>query len=74
MSELDAVYDYQMTTEEARLRKRKRRLIIVAAIVLLLLLSSLVALASLDYPDLTIQSMSVERIDIPADTVYIDMY
>ena len=74
MSELDAVYDYHMSKEEARLRKRRPRLIIVAAIVLLLLLGSLVALASLDYPDLTIQSMSVERIDIPADTVYIDMY
>jgi hypothetical protein len=46
----------------------------VALVVILLLLVGLLALASLDYPELTIRSMSVDRIDIPSDTVYVGMY
>jgi hypothetical protein len=74
MSELDAVYDYHSSKEETRRRKRRRRLTIAAVIALVILFASVLAVASLDYPDLTIQSMSVEQIDIPADTVYIGMY
>jgi hypothetical protein len=46
----------------------------VALVVIMLLLVGLLAIASLDYPDLTIRSMSVERIDIASDTVYVGMY
>jgi hypothetical protein len=47
--------------------------VIAALVALLVLLAGLLAIASLDYPQLTIQSMSVERIDIPSDTVYLGM-
>jgi hypothetical protein len=48
--------------------------VVVALVVILLLLVSILAIASLDYPELTIRSMSVDRIDIPSDTVYVGMY
>lgn len=41
---------------------------------LLVLLVSVLAVASIDYPDLIIESMTVDRIDIPASTMYIAMY
>lgn len=65
---------YQVSLEDARRRTRRRRLVMVMAIVLLLLSGSLVAMASLDYPDLTVQSVNVDRIDIPTGTMYIGMY
>jgi hypothetical protein len=68
------MYDYQVSLEEARSRVRRRRLVIVLLVVVLILLGSLVAVASLDYPELTIQSMTVERIDIPSDTLFVGMY
>ena len=73
-SESDTVYNYQVSREETHSRQRRRRLVLVALVVLVVLLISLVAVASIDYPELTIQSMSVEAIDIPASTVYIGMY
>jgi hypothetical protein len=67
------VYDFQTTKEEMLRRKRRRRLIIASAIAVIVLFASVLAVASLDYPELSIQSMSVDRIDIPADTLYIGM-
>jgi hypothetical protein len=67
------VYVYKETKEETRRRTRKRRLILVGMVVLAMLGASLLAMASLEYPELTIQSMSVDRIDIPSDTLYIGM-
>jgi len=74
VSESDTVQSYRASREETYLRQRRRRLVIVALAVLIILIISLVYVASLDYPELTIQSMSVEEIDIPASTVYISMY
>ncbi|UCC93968.1 MAG: PKD domain-containing protein [Thermoplasmata archaeon] len=68
------MFDYQVSAEEGRRRTRRRRMILVAAVVVLILMASLVAVASLDYPELTIQSMSVDRIDITSDTLYFSMY
>jgi LEA14-like dessication related protein len=68
------VYDFQVTREETSRRQRRRRLIIAAVIAIIILFASILAVASLDYPELSIQSMSVEQIDIAADTVYIGMY
>lgn len=49
-------------------------MIIATTIVLLLLFASLLAVASLDYPKLTIQSMSVDSIDITSGTLYFSMF
>ena len=48
-------------------------MIIVGGVVLLLLVASIGAVASLDYPELTINSMSVDRIDITSETLYLSM-
>ena len=42
--------------------------------VLVILLANLVMLARMDSPELTIQSMSVDRIDIGQDRLYISLY
>jgi len=68
------VYDYQAALEETRTRRRRRRILIVSIIVLVILLANLVVLARMDSPELTIQSMSVDRIDITNDRLYISMY
>ncbi|NIP34480.1 MAG: hypothetical protein GWN18_06045, partial [Thermoplasmata archaeon] len=65
--------ELQLSLDMVRSKDRRRRLVIAVLIAVLVLLGSLVAVASLDYPDLTIRSMSVDRIDIPSDTVYIGM-
>jgi hypothetical protein len=68
------VYDYQVALEETNRRRRRRRIFIVSIIVLVILLANLVALARLDSPELTINSMSVDRIDIAHDRLYISLY
>ncbi len=68
------MYDYQAALEETRTRRRRRRILIVSIIVLVILLANLVVLARMDSPELTIQSMSVDRIDITNDRLYISMY
>jgi hypothetical protein len=68
------VYDYQATLEETRRRRRRRWIFIVSVIVLVILLANLVALARMESPELTIQSMSVDRIDIAHDRLYISLY
>ena len=66
--------DLHPSLDSVRRKDRRRRIVLAVMIAVLVLLGSLVAIASLDYPELTIQSMSVERIDIPSDTVYISMF
>ncbi|UCC93190.1 MAG: PKD domain-containing protein [Thermoplasmata archaeon] len=68
------MYDFQTTLDEMRRRKRRRRIVIASGVAVIVLFASVLAVASLDYPELTIRSMSVEQIDIPADTLYIGMY
>ncbi len=57
-----------------RRHRRRRRIFIASLIVLLVLLANLVVLASMDSPELSIQSMSVDRIDITNDRLYVSMY
>ncbi len=68
------MYDYQAALEETRGRRRRRRILIVSIIVLIILLANLVVLVRMDSPELTIQSMSVDRIDISQDRLYLSMY
>ena len=65
---------FQISLDAARSRDRRRRIAIAVLLVMMVLLTSLVAIASLDYPELTIDSMTVDRIDIPSDTLYIGMH
>jgi hypothetical protein len=62
---------YDETLADIHHRRRRRRWIVVGLVVLLILLVNLVALATLEEPEFTIQSMAVDRINIPGRTVYI---
>jgi chitodextrinase len=68
------VYNYRVSREDDRRRTKRRRMILASSVVLLLLVASLVAVAGIDYPELTIQSMSVDRIDIISETLYFSMF
>jgi hypothetical protein len=68
------VYPPVVVRERSIRDRRRRRIALAAVIALVVLLVSVLAVASIDYPVLTIDSMSVERIDIPASTMYIGMY
>ena len=68
------VYDYQAALERTRGRRRRRWILIASIMVLIFLLANLVMLVRMDSPELTIKSMSVDRIDIAQDRLYISMY
>jgi hypothetical protein len=65
------VFDYTLTLEDVRRRRRRKRWVIAGLVTLLVLLVLLASLASIESPDFTIQSMSVDRINIPGRVVYI---
>lgn len=70
---MSGVYSYEAMLGDMRRRKRRRRLILVVLVLLIIFLGYFIALTSLEEPTFTVQSMSVERISIPTNTVYIGM-
>ena len=68
------MYGYEAASDWTRRRKRRRRLFLVGIIVLLVLLANLVVIASMESPELSVQSMSVDRIDIPSGRLYVSLY
>jgi hypothetical protein len=68
------VYDYQLSLDQARRQRRRRRIMLAGLIVLLVLLANLLVLASMDSPELSIQSMSLDRIDISNNRLYVSLY
>ena len=67
------MYDPDWTLADIKRRKRRRRWLAVGVIVLLILLVNLGMLASLEEPDFTIQSISVDRINIPSHTMFLSV-
>jgi hypothetical protein len=49
-------------------------MMLAGVVVLLFLVAALMAVAGLEYPELTIQSMSVDTIDITSNTLYLSMF
>ena len=65
--------DFQWALDRERKRKRVRRWLLAGIVVLLILLGSVIALASIEEPTFTVQSMSVDRISIPQRAMFIDI-
>lgn len=67
------MYHLELSREELARRRRRRRRLLAGVVVLVVLLASVGALASLEEPDLYIDSMWVQRIDMSTDTVYVTL-